>query len=161
MHPGTMLTDAIRQWRTPQLPNGGRTVRPEGSALHLDTQAMHWPTPTAMDSEQAGGLGATGTTRGPSLHRAMDAWATPLGRDGRSGQGMQVREGAPALPEQVTQWATPRTEDGESCGNHPGKQDSLTGQTRLWSTPRAACNVTGSKTRLPFAEGGNTSKPSL
>ncbi len=34
-------------------------------------------------------------------------------------------------------WPTARTEDGESCGNHPGATDSLTGATRTWMTPAA------------------------
>lgn len=33
-------------------------------------------------------------------------------------------------------WPTARSEDSESCGNHPGASDSLTGVSRNWSTPR-------------------------
>ncbi len=32
-------------------------------------------------------------------------------------------------------WPTSRQEDAESCGNHPGATDSLTGATRNWYTP--------------------------
>lgn len=32
-------------------------------------------------------------------------------------------------------WPTARSEDSESCGNHPDATDSLTGATRLWTTP--------------------------
>lgn len=32
-------------------------------------------------------------------------------------------------------WPTARAEDSESCGNHPGATDSLTGATRAWLTP--------------------------
>lgn len=32
-------------------------------------------------------------------------------------------------------WPTARSEDSESCGNHPGATDSLTGATRNWPTP--------------------------
>jgi site-specific DNA-cytosine methylase len=35
----------------------------------------------------------------------------------------------------ATTWPTARAEDSESCGNHPGATDSLTGATRLWRTP--------------------------
>ena len=35
------------------------------------------------------------------------------------------------------QWPTARAEDSESCGNHPGAVDSLTGATSQWQTPRA------------------------
>lgn len=34
-------------------------------------------------------------------------------------------------------WPTARAEDSESCGNHPGATDSLTGATRNWATPKA------------------------
>jgi hypothetical protein len=30
-------------------------------------------------------------------------------------------------------WPTARREDGESCGNHPGATDSLTGATKQWN----------------------------
>ncbi len=32
-------------------------------------------------------------------------------------------------------WPTARAEDSESCGNHPGATDSLTGATKQWQTP--------------------------
>lgn len=32
-------------------------------------------------------------------------------------------------------WPTARSEDGESCGNHPGVVDSLTGAAKNWPTP--------------------------
>jgi hypothetical protein len=34
-------------------------------------------------------------------------------------------------------WPTALQENGESCGNHPGAVDSLTGAAKLWNTPRA------------------------
>jgi hypothetical protein len=37
----------------------------------------------------------------------------------------------------VKLWPTARAEDSESCGNHPGATDSLTGATRNWPTPSA------------------------
>jgi hypothetical protein len=41
------------------------------------------------------------------------------------------------LREKAANWPTPRSEDSESCGNHPGAVDSLTGATRQWATPDA------------------------
>jgi hypothetical protein len=38
-------------------------------------------------------------------------------------------------------WPTPRAEDGESCGNHPGAVDSLTGAAKLWPTAHANCTT--------------------
>lgn len=119
MHPGTSLTDAMRQWPTPNVPNGGRKLSDDTSntgvtadgkkrqfGLENAVERFHlWATPTAMDSEQAGGKVATGTTRGASLHRQMDAWATP------------------------------RAEDGESAGMRHGRgvADTLIAQTRILS----------------------------
>jgi hypothetical protein len=40
----------------------------------------------------------------------------------------------------ATTWPTARSEDGESCGNHPGAVDSLTGAARLWNTPHGMSN---------------------
>lgn len=34
-------------------------------------------------------------------------------------------------------WPSTRSEDAESCGNHPGAVDSLTGAVSQWHTPRA------------------------
>ena len=33
-------------------------------------------------------------------------------------------------------WPSARTEDAESCGNHPGATDSLTGAVKTWTTPK-------------------------
>lgn len=56
-------------------------------------------------------------------------WSTPLANDAEK-RG-RVRVGA-GLAGQCQSWPTPRAEDGESCGNHPGATDSLTGATRNW-----------------------------
>ena len=37
-------------------------------------------------------------------------------------------------------WPTSRAEDSESCGNHPGATDSLTGAIKNWGTPRVTTN---------------------
>jgi hypothetical protein len=42
----------------------------------------------------------------------------------------------PAISEnECSSWPTARQEDGESCGNHPGAIDSLTGAVKMWPTP--------------------------
>lgn len=43
-------------------------------------------------------------------------------------------------------WPTARAEDSESCGNHPGAVDSLTGAARMWHTPKAHENAETSGT---------------
>jgi len=42
-------------------------------------------------------------------------------------------------------WPTARSEDSESCGNHPGASDSLTGVSRNWTTPKAKTGGANSK----------------
>lgn len=48
-------------------------------------------------------------------------------------------------------WLTARSEDAESCGNHPGARDSLTGAARNWTTPTA--NDVNSR-GMDYAQGG-------
>ena len=131
MHPGTSLTDAMRQH--------------ERSA---------WPTPAARDyrtpnSEESQERRAEGReAAGQQLPNFVwHLWATPNLPDGGRTLSDEdvVSKGATLkgkrqvdLGNQVRVWATPRTNDGESCGNHPGANDSLTGQTRLWPTPRTS-----------------------
>lgn len=43
--------------------------------------------------------------------------------------------GGKSLDVRARHWPTARAEDSESCGNHPGAMDSLTGATKNWPTP--------------------------
>jgi len=58
------------------------------------------------------------------------SWPTAYGLSGNQGQG----DGE--FGKAIRDWPTARAEDAESCGNHPGATDSLTGATVLWPTPR-------------------------
>lgn len=54
----------------------------------------------------------------------------------RNGFVYELRLSEPPICENVfSLWPTARTEDGESCGNHPGAIDSLSGATKNWLTP--------------------------
>jgi hypothetical protein len=60
----------------------------------------------------------------------------------RNGVVTELRTSAPAISgNESSSWPTAMTytrrEDGESCGNHPGATDSLTGATINWGTPSA------------------------
>jgi hypothetical protein len=53
-HTGTMLSDAIQLWRTPDSQNAGgvrtrQTSRGQGHQKTIAEQAEHWPTPSARD----------------------------------------------------------------------------------------------------------------
>ena len=68
-----------------------------------------WPTATEGDSTNT--RNATAGRNGPPGHAGV------------------------TLVDAITTWPTPRAADSESCGNHPEATDSLTGATRLWTTP--------------------------
>ena len=144
-------------WPTPNVPNGGRTMSAEDIAskgatargkrqVGLENVAEIWPTPRtitggAESAERKKELGRE-EAGGGDLQAAADLWQTPAvcspqsmrgaGQDPekRRAQGHQVN-----LQDQAGAWPTPRAEDSESCGNHPGAKDSLTGTTKDWKTP--------------------------
>lgn len=155
---GKTLTDATMDlWPTPNVPNGGRGMSAENVAAKGDTEAgkrqvpleaatKHWPTPRTItgggeSAERKKELGRE-DAGGGDLQAAADLWQTPAacspqslrgtGQDPekRRAQGHQVN-----LQDQASAWPTPRAEDSESCGNHPGAKDSLSGTTKDWQTP--------------------------
>lgn len=140
MHPGTSLTDAMRgMWRTPDAPHGGgvrnrQASRGRGHQLTIAEQAEHWATPTAMDSEQAGGKGATGTTRGQSLHRQVaDDWPTPLASDSEQ----RGHTGSPKMGRVLKDvarecWPTPTAEP------YGSSQNGINGKGGEFERPSAA-----------------------
>jgi len=83
----------------------------------------------------------------PMLAPRIDAtgrssWHTPRANECEEGAETFVRRNGDrgahcfsGLTDQIATWPTPRSEDSESCGNHPGAVDSLTGATREWRTP--------------------------
>jgi hypothetical protein len=87
---------------------------------------------------------------------------------GRAGEAADTIS---SLQVKVQTWPTPRSEDSESCGNHPGAMDSLTGATRNWTTPtdteRSGQGERNKSLRLDAAQwktphgmnGGRTLKP--
>ena len=84
----------------------------------------------------------------PMLARRIDAtghsfWPTSRTQDAKHGECTDYElsrdSGKDLLHVAVERlnWPTLRGEDSESCGNHPGAVDSLTGATRQWATPNA------------------------
>ncbi len=154
MHPGTMLTDAIRAWPTPRAEERLQE-NSRDNYVALSKLTERWPTPTAMDSEQAGGVGATGRTRGPSLHREADAWPTPQNRSKGGGDYADPEKAAARLADGVHQrnlsevaltwptWATPNVPNGGRSSSDSNYKDGkkrqidLGAQTSTWATPRA------------------------
>jgi len=97
-------------------------------STHLSTQAGHWATPNAC--ERGPESKASKDTRGSGgidLQTQVQAWPTPTVGDSKQ----------TASSEASKKWPSPRAEDSESCGNHPGATDSLTGATRGLASPAA------------------------
>ncbi len=70
------------------------------------------------------------------------SWHTPRANECEEGAETFVKRNGDrgehcfsGLSNQIANWPTPRSEDSESCGNHPGAVDSLTGATQQWATP--------------------------
>ena len=107
-HPGVSLTDYVRgdggtgrTWPTPDASVANLGERPDtwlarrervkakgingnGMGVPLAIAVQMWPTPTAQDAQQAGGLGSIARgARGLSLHQATRQWPTPAARDHR------------------------------------------------------------------------------
>lgn len=147
---------AHRLWSTPNVPNGGRTRTPEETAsrgatgkgkrqIGLEDEARFWQTPKAI----SGGANSQRESRGaggPDLQERAANWPTPgaeqyggtaaqhLARKKKMADGAN-RKTVSELNAFVSAWPTPRAEDSESCGNHPGAVDLLTGASALWRSP--------------------------
>lgn len=92
---------------------------PDGN--EFSTAVRQWPTPDA----NAFGSGMTPETQDQRVANLKEKFA------GQNGNGA-----GKLLAVEVQRWPSPRSEDSESCGNHPGATDSLTGAISLWATPR-------------------------
>ena len=129
-------------WLTPCGMTGTDHTGKAGSGGELHMQAMAFPTPTAKDAD---GSRDTSMKPGSKRHKGKtltdataELWRTPCARDEHPSKidgnnkrtDMQIQ-----LAHQAGAWPTPRGEDSESCGNHPGATDSLTGAKKTWATP--------------------------
>lgn len=110
---------------------------------------FHWGSETFSETWPDSGTMRNGcvferqTSERPISESASSSWPTPQAHD-QHGAGTverieMLRETGKAgysnLNWSAQNWPTARGEDGESCGNHPGATDSLTGVTRHWQTP--------------------------
>lgn len=156
---------------SPDAPNGG--LNRGGGCLRNRTTDQclgrraetFWPTASARDHKDTSGMATEGTNpdgshrdRLDQLPRAATNWATPRASDPKCGSADLPQCTGRDLSRDATNWGTwptARAEDSESCGNHPGATDSLTGAVRNWATPRVTTNggipapdVTGKGSRL-------------
>lgn len=100
--------------------------------LDLEQYSETWPDAGTMRS---GSVYERPTSARPICVSASSSWPTP---DRSITNGIRQEDGKrnTGLNTHAHNWPTARREDGESCGNHPGANDSLTGATRNWPTPR-------------------------
>ena len=107
--------------RSGSMRNGELFKRPMLVDRIGESGRLCWPTAVVTDSN-----GARNETSGRSMASQHHSGTT--------------------LNDAIIKWPTPRSEDSESCGNHPGAVDSLTGAARMWHTPKAYENAETSGT---------------
>lgn len=165
-HAGTTLTDAAKEWPTPQAHDaaGGKTPeqvaamreRTGAGVSNLNEVAESWLTPRVSDTNGAGPHGDGGL----DLRTKAELWSTPTqadvtgGRKARSGDRSGDRSGELLLNGQAAMWATPTaslTNDGEEPATFEARQERLkeqgingngagtplTIQSKQWATPEA------------------------
>jgi len=152
MHPGTMLTDAIRQWPTPGVVDGEQAVAHKGSNPTLHGLVMdQWATPVKRDYRS--GLGTQKRDGAQALPEQVTRWPTPSAEPyGSSQNGIgwaheRPSANTPSLERLSRSFLPllPTSTDGELSS----PSDST---SRLpWKTPRVGCNVTSEKARREFS----------
>jgi hypothetical protein len=129
------------------------TAQKNGQPSLTDARQPLWPTPTTADEDR--GNDATATREGSaSLTGATATWATPVGRDCKSGQGQQRRRGTPALSEQATLWPTPNVPNGGRTSNTSNyradgskQQRQLEAMSSQWPTAITSMDKRGDNER--------------
>jgi hypothetical protein len=116
--------------------SGPPTCENEFSLWPAAVVGDHW-TPSTDESAQR-------ETAKHNLRGTAITWPTPNTRDAASAARHTTETGimhpGTTLTDAIRMWPTARAEDGESCGNHPGAVDSLTGATKNWKTPHGMSN---------------------
>jgi hypothetical protein len=100
--------------------SGTCCARPTSALRTSASGFLFWPTATA---QEAGSVQVRASGRG-------------FGAFTRAGRSTQL-----TLNRRAERWPTARSEDAESCGNHPGAIDSLSGATSRWKTPHGMAGV--------------------
>jgi hypothetical protein len=133
----------------------------------FESASSLWPTAVAKDDgktpaahlamkQRMGERDGTGANRTAitSLAVKVQQWPTP-----REAERCQYNshDDYEALSLRVQNWPTARQEDGESCGNHPGVVDSLTGATKLWF-PTPASRDYRTPNKLSYQDRSGTTK---
>jgi hypothetical protein len=119
------------------------TYDPDGSCWRMSQASLFqeqcpellqtWPDSGMWD---AGGVYELQTSEPVTSGNESSLWPTATASEGGTNKSLyETAQPRPQLATMARNWPTARQEDGESCGNHPGSVDSLTGATALWRTP--------------------------
>lgn len=166
-HSGTTLTDAVRGWPTPNVPNGGRSTdhaEREGNTLYhngkkvqegLEATSRNWKTPHGM-----AGIDHTGKAGGGGEFAAqVERWATPAAQEagGTAEQFLARKEKAreagaslgvslTSLNLQVDNWPSPMARDHKGGGvtterkDGKSRMDMLDWRAEAFSRPVLSAN---------------------
>ncbi len=152
--PRPTLSGAAKMFPTPNVPNGGRSVRKDavwkGSSAYdpetgqkiqvgLEHHVRMWPTPTATDGSKAPKYYAGGN---PSLPHAVKVWPTPKSSPSGPDYARAGREGAGGddLATAVARdlWPTPTSSDAKGRGKKYAQGGTpLSCAAKTWPTPSA------------------------
>lgn len=144
MHPGTTLTDAIRNWPTPQEDGESCGNHPDKMDSLTGVTRM-WPTPNVPNGGRTSNVTQVrenGTKRQLDLGAIAGRWATPGEDNANNAAGPSRSRGTRAgayrdLTVDVANWKTPH---GMSNKDHKGKVGGCGGgefakQANQWRTP--------------------------
>jgi hypothetical protein len=147
MHPGTMLTDAIRQWPSPRAEDSEQCGNHPGKQDSLTGATRHWPTPNTGEGTR-GADAAADREGSATLTGEASAWPTPTSVDDSTRAGRRQNpdgKGGRVLTETAEQWPTPNVPNGgrssstsnyDKAGNK--RQIDLGAAAATWPTPVAS-----------------------
>lgn len=141
------LVDQVAQWKTPDVPNGGRKLTAAQIAANgmtdgkkrqvgLENQASVWATPNCRDDHNPSTPDSARTKRKLEQGWTIDLneqaawWTTPQAHDANGGSPERVgrfgtTHGGRNLADDVTAWPTPKSRDCKSAEGPAGmKRDS-------------------------------------
>ena len=90
------------------------------------------------------------TSQASLITQLWDEYSETWPRQGSMRSGVVFRRrklGRPISGNGGSVWPTAMAEDSESCGNHPGAQDSLTGMVAMWPTASTGDGKRGDRTQ--------------
>jgi hypothetical protein len=151
MHPGTSLTDAVRDWPTPTATpygssqNGICKTKPSGNTPNLENMARGvWASPNTAaangftrneDKRRAQQAKQRKGHDGNELGRQAEQWATPIARDYRSDSTNCAFQGSPPLGRQALRTEVAGRDGSPKAALNPSFVEALMALPRGWTAP--------------------------